>query len=64
MQFLANFARFWFDFIVGDDWAVALGVVIALAVTVLLAQRDVGIWWLMPLAVAGLLSLTVHRAAR
>ena len=30
---LRAFGAFWYDFIVGDDWLVALGVVFALAIT-------------------------------
>jgi hypothetical protein len=63
MQYIVNFARFWYDFIVGDDWTVALGVVIALVATVILARMDIAAWWLMPLAVAALLTFTVRRSA-
>ena len=31
MRFITSFVRFWYDFIVGDDWKIAVGVVIALA---------------------------------
>jgi hypothetical protein len=31
MRFLRGFGRFWFDFIVGDDWRIALGVTLVLA---------------------------------
>jgi len=40
MMPLRNFLLFWYDFIVGDDWVVAAGVVLALIATALLAQRD------------------------
>ena len=33
MRFLAAFARFWWDFVVGDDWTSAVGVGLALAAT-------------------------------
>ena len=33
MKRLAPFGRFWYDFIVGDDWTVAVAVVVAIAVT-------------------------------
>ncbi len=52
------------EFIVGDDWRTALGVVVALALTALLAQTTVAAWWVMPLAVLGLLVLSIRRAAR
>ena len=61
MTHLRNFLRFWYDFIVGDDWVIAAGVVIALIVTGLLAQRDVNAWWLMPVAVAVLFAASIGR---
>lgn len=32
MRFVVGFGRFWWDFIVGDDWKLAAGVAIVLAV--------------------------------
>lgn len=62
---LKAFAAFWYDFIVGDDWRVALGVVLALAVTYTLAQSGThAVWWIAPLAVLVLLPLSIRRAAR
>ena len=61
MRYLKNFARFWYDFIVGDDWAVAAGVIAALGLTALLAHNGVGDWWLMPPAVAALLGFSLWR---
>jgi hypothetical protein len=52
------------EFFVGDDWRTALGVVLALAITALLADVAVSGWWVMPLAVLGLLALSIRRAAR
>ena len=37
MRFVVGFARFWWDFIVGDDWKIAAGVALALAVGAVLA---------------------------
>ncbi|GHJ40714.1 hypothetical protein [Streptomyces sp. TS71-3] len=34
MRFLKSFGRFWYDFIVGDDWKIAVAVVLSLAVLV------------------------------
>ena len=51
------------DFIVGDDWRTALGVVLALALTALLADVGISAWWVMPIAVLGLLALSIRRAA-
>ena len=63
MRYVKNFGLFWYDFIVGDDWTVALGVVVGLAITGLLAHQGVAAWWLLPLAVVVLLSLSVWRVA-
>jgi hypothetical protein len=37
-RFAAGFLRFWWDFIVGDDWRIAAGVVVVLAVGALLVS--------------------------
>ncbi|MDQ6749408.1 MAG: hypothetical protein M3Z33_01430 [Actinomycetota bacterium] len=51
-------------FIVGDDWRVALGVVAAIATTGLLATSAIAAWWVLPVAVVGLLADSLRRAAR
>ena len=51
------------EFIVGDDWRTAIGVVLALALTALAAGGGVEAWWVMPVAVLGLLALSIQRAA-
>jgi hypothetical protein len=33
MAWVKGFARFWYHFFVGDDWLIAVGVVVALAAT-------------------------------
>jgi hypothetical protein len=64
MRFLRSFLRFWYNFIVGDDWTVAAGVVLALAATALLAHVRVPAWWLLPAAVVVILNESVARATR
>jgi len=64
MTFLRRFGRFWWDFVVGDDWRLAAGVAVSLAATWLLARDEVDAWWLLPLAVALLLAASLHRSAR
>jgi hypothetical protein len=61
---LRAFGRFWWDFIVGDDWRVAAGLAVALALTWFLAHHDVNAWWLLPPAVALLLADSLRRATR
>jgi hypothetical protein len=50
-----RFLRFWSDFLIGDDWTIALGVVLAVAVTAVLAGAGIAAWWLPPIAVVALL---------
>ena len=50
------------DFVVGDDWPSAAGVVIAIGVTALLQSGGVAAWWLIPLVVVALLARSVLRA--
>jgi hypothetical protein len=52
------------DFVVGDDWRVALGVVTAISVTALVATSSVAAWWVLPLGVVALLADSLRRAAR
>jgi hypothetical protein len=52
------------EFVVGDDWRMALAVVLALALTALLAHMSVPAWWVMPVAVVALLAFSVRRAWR
>ena len=39
MRFVRGFARFWWDFVVGDDWRIAAGVVVVLAGGAVLVAR-------------------------
>jgi hypothetical protein len=58
----AGVAGIW-DFIVGDDWVTAAGVVAALGLTALVSGER-GAWLVMPLAVVFLLTLSIWREAR
>ncbi len=64
MKYIVGFGQFWYDFVVGDDWTVAAGVIVALAVTALLAHNNIAAWWLLPIAVAVGLFASVWRVAR
>jgi hypothetical protein len=62
MRYLVGFGRFWYDFIVGDDWSVAATVAVAVAVTYALAHHATTAWFVLPVAVVGTLSVSVLRA--
>jgi hypothetical protein len=64
MRRLSAFGRFWWDFVVGDDWRVAAAVGIGLALTGLLTGLGIDAWWLLPLVVALALAGSLRRATR
>jgi hypothetical protein len=64
MTYVKGFLHFWYNFIVGDDWVIAVGVVGGLVLSAVLARRGVDAWWLMPLAVTILLAVSIWRAVR
>jgi hypothetical protein len=61
---LRAFGAFWYDFIVGDDWRVAVVVALALAATFGVSKTSVPAWWILPLAVAFVLPLSLWRARK
>ena len=61
---LRQFGAFWYDFVIGDDWRVAVGVVLALAATYGLHQAAWPAWWVVPVAVVILLPYSLWRTTR
>jgi len=61
---LAAFGRFWWEFVIGDDWLVAVLVAAGIGATAALAAAGVTAWWLLPLAVLFVLWLSLRRAIR
>ena len=41
MRYVRGFGRFWYDFVIGDDWRIAAGVAAVLGVGALLVRLDV-----------------------
>jgi hypothetical protein len=56
-------ARFIGNFLVGDDPQIAFWVTVSLLGTRVLSHGGVSAWWLLPLVVAGVLVLSLFRAA-
>ena len=63
MRYVVAFLRFWYEFIVGDDWRVAVSIVVAIGVTAALVNWGVNAWWVMPIAVVLALYASLRRAA-
>ena len=64
MKLIGNFARFWYDFVVGDDWMVAVAVVLAVALTAALAHHGWNAWPVLPACVVAALAASLWRALR
>jgi len=58
---LVAFGKFWYGFIIGDDWTVAAAVAAALVVTWLLHTAGVVAWWLPPLAAVAATGASLRR---
>ncbi len=65
MTRIRAFGAFAYDFVIGDDWSVAAGVVAGLAITYALAHAArISAWWIIPVVLVLLLPLSLWRAVR
>jgi hypothetical protein len=65
MRGLRAFGAFWYDFIIGDDWRIALGVVVGLAATAAVVHlAHWPAWWLLPGVVIVMLTVSVTAGTR
>jgi hypothetical protein len=63
MKRLKAFGIFWYDFIIGDDWKIALGTVLGLALSALLVhQISNAVWWVLPMVVVATLAISLRLA--
>ena len=62
MKWLKTFGAFWYDFIVGDDWSIAVGVVAAVGATALVHHTGLTAWPIVPIVVAIMLTSSIWRA--
>lgn len=64
MSFVRRFLAFWYDFVVGDDWVVAVSVVVLLVAAGALAHANLhaSAWVLMPVGVVIALAISLRRA--
>ena len=59
-----GFGKFWWDFIVGEDLTIALGVCIGLAGVYALHIEKVSSWWILPVLWITALATSLARAVR
>lgn len=62
MNWLRRFASFWYEFIVGDDWLIAVGVVVGLVVAGVLNKSTSAAWVALPVVVVLALIASIRRA--
>jgi hypothetical protein len=58
-RFVTGFLRFWWDFIVGDDWRIAAGVVVVLGVGAVLVAGDASQALVAALTAAGIMLVAI-----
>ncbi len=61
MTYVKRFLGFWYDFVIGDDWSIAVAVAVALGLTRVLVQLGLNPWWLLSLAVTVALAISLRR---
>jgi hypothetical protein len=61
---VGGIARFLYRFIVGDDWTVAVVMLLALAATGGLVTRGISAWWLVPVVAIVMTGISLRRSAR
>jgi hypothetical protein len=63
-SWIAGFGRFWYHFIIGDDWTMAAAVAIGLSLSAVLNANHLLAWWLIPVIVVIMLGVSLRRASR
>ena len=63
MRYIVSFTRFWYDFIIGDDWTIAASIAAAVGATFWLAHSNAQAWWVLPLAAILTLGVSLWRDA-
>jgi hypothetical protein len=58
------FSAFLYDFVVGDDWRIAVAVVAGLALTYAVSRTSVPAWWLLPVLLVVALPASLWLAVR
>ncbi|HEY2695370.1 MAG TPA: hypothetical protein VGJ45_07870 [Pseudonocardiaceae bacterium] len=61
---MKKFGASLYEFVVGDDWRIAVAVVLALAITVGIARTAIPAWWVLPAAVVLILPVSLAIAVR
>ena len=61
VRWIRAFVEFWIAFVVGDDWTVGATVLGALLATWALHRGGFPAWWLLPVAVIAITTVSLRR---
>jgi predicted branched-subunit amino acid permease len=64
LSWAIGFCVFWYKFIVGDDWTIAVAVIVGLSLTAALLAHGISAWWLIPAMVIVVIANDLRRASR
>ena len=64
ISWIVAVVKFLYDFIVGDDWTVAVAVLIGLILSAILNVNHIAAWWLIPVIVVLMLGISLRRASK
>ncbi len=62
MHYIVSFGKFWYDFVIGDDWLIAA--LVAATLVVLAIVHHAFLWWVLPIVVVVSLGASLWRAIR
>ena len=63
VRFLVGLGRFAYGFVVGDDWLVAVVMLLALVATGVMVANGVNAWWLVPALAVTMTGVSLWRRA-
>lgn len=61
-ELIVGFGKFWYGFIIGDDWVAAAGVLVMIGGAYGLLHVGVSAFWFGPVAILATASYTIRRA--
>lgn len=61
LRSLAGIGRFFYAFVVGDDWTVAAVMLLAMVVTAAMVASQINAWWLVPILAVVMTGVTLWR---
>ena len=63
-SWVVGFFRFWYHFIIGDDWTIAAAVALGLLLTAILNSQKLPAWWTVPVVAIVAIAISLRRARR